>query len=271
MRIAQSLFNFYIESSIHVSLGVCALGGINVLIFNLPFDPWVFIFLFTASVTGYNFVKYAGEARFHHRSLTGQLKSIQVFSLICFLVLIYAAFQMSRTFIQITAFLSLFTLFYAFPFSEKHKNLRQLKSLKAFVVAWVWTGAVLFLPLADSGSLWTKEILLTALAYFVFIVALLIPFEIRDLKYDEPGLGTLPQKLGIQTTKILGYILLIVFIILAIGSEPLNTTETVITLVIGLLTAWAIAYSTPVRQRYFTAFWVEAIPVFWLILLWVFD
>lgn len=266
MKALKALFEFYIDSSIHVALAICALAGVTVLSYDLDWDWPVFGFIFLASITGYNFVKYAGMAKLHHRSLTNQLKSIQLFSLVCFLGLIYLTTLQSWRFIIATASLGLFTFFYAVPFSPNRKNLRNLKSLKVFVIAFVWAGATLWLPLVDQRPLFSVDVLLKTLSYAVFVLALILPFEIRDLNFDSSKLGTLPQRLGIAKTKRLGYVLLVVFIFLTILA-PSSTLSTILTDGgIALLVGVFIAFSSKGQADHYASFWVEAVPMIWFLI-----
>lgn len=78
MSVIRQVFRFYINSSIHVALAVCAFTASTYEILNLPFAENLLFFVF-GTITGYNFVKYAGIAQLHHRSLTSTLQIIQIF------------------------------------------------------------------------------------------------------------------------------------------------------------------------------------------------
>ena len=84
MTFLKKILNFYINASIHVSLAVYSLVRVTELYFNLPYNEALDYFIFYGTITGYNFVKYADVAKLHHRSLTRNLKLIQIFSFICF-------------------------------------------------------------------------------------------------------------------------------------------------------------------------------------------
>ena len=85
------LFNFYINSSVHVALAVYALVRITELYLGLSYNENLDYFIFYGTITGYNFIKYAGIAKLHHRSLTENLKIIQIFSLISFVLMLFYA------------------------------------------------------------------------------------------------------------------------------------------------------------------------------------
>ena len=65
MRFLKQVLDFYINSSIHVSLAVLSLSWITLIEFDISYDINVLFFIFYASITGYNFVKYFGIAKHH--------------------------------------------------------------------------------------------------------------------------------------------------------------------------------------------------------------
>jgi hypothetical protein len=52
MKGLRQLFDFYINSSIHVALAVVSLSWLTLLEFEIPFDECILLFIFFASVTG---------------------------------------------------------------------------------------------------------------------------------------------------------------------------------------------------------------------------
>jgi len=80
MGFVKLLLNFYVNSSIHVALAVYSLVRITESYFQLSYNENLDYFIFYATITGYNFIKYAGVAKFYHRSLTKSMRLIQVFN-----------------------------------------------------------------------------------------------------------------------------------------------------------------------------------------------
>ena len=116
MKLLKKAINFYINASIHVALSVCALVRVTELYVNLPYNKELIYFIFYATITGYNFIKYAGIAKLHHRSLTENLKIIQIFSLICFVLTAFYGLRLKvKTMLFFLPFIAL-TLLYAIPF-----------------------------------------------------------------------------------------------------------------------------------------------------------
>jgi len=270
MQSVKKLFKFYIDSSIHVALAVCTLTCITQFVFSITIAAELLGFVFLSTITGYNFVKYAGVAKLHHRSLTNNLKIIQVFSLVCFIgFLILCFFQTLQTLI-IAGVLGSLTALYAIPFLPHEKNLRSIKSTKIFVIALVWAGTACWLPLENWNIIFSAEAICWFFQIYVLVLALLIPFEIRDLNYDSPELGTFPQLIGVKKTKWAGYLLLVAFMILGIFIQR-EFHLFIPTIAIVVVSGLFIYFSSVKQPNYYASFWVEAVPIFWLGLLWIFN
>lgn len=273
MKGFRQFLDFYINSSIHVALSVFSLTWITLIEFRIPFDAYVLYFILFASITGYNFVKYFGIAKFHHRRLAKWLKAIQVFSFFCFLLMCYFALKLETRSLFFIAFLGVITFFYAIPFLPKHlfvdnqQNLRSVSGLKVYVIALVWSGVTVFLPLINNYIPIDTDVILTGIQRFVFIIALMLPFEIRDLQYDNLKLGTIPQKIGIKKTKVMGLLLLFCFVVLEFFKENLPLSFKIVSVVIVLVTILFLLFSKKEQGKYYSSFFVEGITVLWLVML----
>jgi hypothetical protein len=98
----------------------------------------------------------------------------------------------------------------------------------------------------------------------------MLPFEIRDLRYDSLKLSTVPQKIGIKPTKIIGALLLITFFFLELFKDETSIMAIGVLFVITLITMLFVIFSKIEQEKYYSAFWVEGLPILWLILLLVF-
>lgn len=272
MKVLKQVFDFYINSSIHVALAIVSLTWLTLLEFNLYSEPNILYFIFFASVTGYNFVKYFGLAKFHHRGLANWLKFIQVFSFFCFILMCFYALKLSVDILIYIGIFGLITFLYAIPFLPKHllmdekQNLRNIGGLKIYIIALVWSGVTVFLPILNSSMHISADITITGIQRFVFVIILMLPFEIRDLQYDSLKLSTIPQKIGEKRTKIIGVILLMLFYFLEFLKKEFSLKSTVILLVITFVTLGLLLYSRKNQGQYYCGFWVEGIPILWLLL-----
>lgn len=277
MQVLKRLFNFYLNSSIHVALAALALAWITLIELNLNYDGVVLYFVFFATITGYNFVKYFGAAKFHHRSLTGWLKIIQAFSFVAFLMMCFLAFYLDVDSLTLIGILGLITFFYAIPIMipkhylfDDHKNLRQIGGLKVYVIALVWTFTTVFLPVLNSDITINIDVVIISVQRFLFVLVLMFPFEIRDLNYDSLKLATIPQKIGIKKTKIIGLFLLMCFFVLEFFKEETSNKTVFLTLLISMITLGFVLLSNKNQSKYYSAFWVESLPIIWLLIVLLF-
>lgn len=106
---------------------------------------------------------------------------------------------------------ALLSLGYVIPFLKNKQRLRDLDHLKIFLVALVWSWVTVALPLLETPTDTTRQqtaLLLLERALFIF--ALTLPFDVRDLQIDGyTGVRTLPSRLGIPRTKKLASLLLL--------------------------------------------------------------
>lgn len=263
MHTLKNLSHFYINSSLHVALAVVSLSAISFLEFNIEIERNLLFFIFFGSITGYNFVKYASIAKLHHAGLTPNLKLIQIFSFFSFLGFLYFIFQQEFKILLISGGLGFFTLLYAIPIGRNKKNLRSVGGLKIFIIAIVWAGITVILPLF--GKVSPREISLIYFQRFLFVIAITLPFEIRDLKFDAGDLNTIPQQIGLRNTRILGYILLGIMLSLEFLKADFLALNILALGVAIFVSAYFIKGAKINQGRFYSAFWVEGIPVFWLL------
>ena len=275
MRFLKSIFEFYINSSIHVALAVVAITCVTYFEFDIPLENYVLGFLGFATITGYNIVKYFGLAKFHHRSLSNRLKTIQVFSFFCFIAMCYFLWQLNNYIIGAVVLFGCITFLYAIPllpnriFVDQKKKLRSISGLKIYIIALVWSGVTVILPLLSDQFELYDDILLTMLQRFIFVILLMLPFEIRDLKYDSIKLATIPQRIGIKKTKQIGLVLAIVILALEFFKDSISQHHMISLSMILVVTLIFLKYARKDQKAYYSSFWVESIPIIWLGLYWL--
>jgi hypothetical protein len=267
MRLLKVVFDFYLNASIHVALAVYSFVRITEIYFNLPYNEALNYFVFFGTITGYNFVKYAGVAKLHHRSLTNALKTIQIFSFFCFLAMCYYIYQIPIKTLLLCIPFCLITVLYAIPFlSGFHKNLRQISYLKIIVVAFVWSGFTVLIPVFDVLKEINLTVVLSTIQRFLIVVVLILPFDIRDVKYDAISLQTIPKKIGVEKTKRLGLMFMVISLVveyfLGLQIQSKNSFLLFFFLVIIFLMR-----AKKEQSKYYSSFWVEALPIFWWLIL----
>ncbi len=268
METLKSIFRFYINSSIHVALTICALVYVTFEKFEASWDILFALFTFSGAVTAYNLIKYSNTSRLYHRRLTKSMKSIRVFTILCAILFVGTSVVLPPDVIlYMLPFIVLSVLYVAPVFPDK-RNLRSYAGMKIFIIAIVWSGVTVLVPLVYAKATLNFDFLIEMIQRFLFIVVMMLPFEVRDLQYDDPSLETIPQKIGVTNTKVFGSILLVVFLLLtALKDELLSSVEILSTIsvtTISLLFLWGTERK---QSEYYCSFWVESVPVFWIIII----
>lgn len=268
MKILQSIFNFYLDASIHVALAVLSLVYITAEIFSISTSNHFLWFSFCGTIVCYNFIKYGVEAEKYILVANQYHKYIQWFSFLAFIPTMYHAFFLNiKTWAGIAVLLICVGL-YALPVLPNARNLRSLGVLKIFIVALVWSGITVLIPLLSvEGYSVSFDVLIEAVQRFLLILILLIPFEIRDLVYDNVNLKTLPQRYGVANTKTFGAFGVLLFFGLTFLKQNWGVRELIGKGVLFLILGLALFITKRNQSKYFASFWVESIPIFWLILL----
>lgn len=267
MKWLKRIFDFYINSSIHVSLAVVSLVFVTYETFNISYHKEFVFFVFFASVTGYNFIKYSRLAKLHHLSLTESLRAIQLFSLVSFICMVYYTMQLSYQVLLICGVFGSLTLLYALPVFSRKRNLRSFYGAKMYTIAIVWAGVTTLLPIVDSMEVVNVDVWVSFVQRFLFIIVITLPFDIRDLNFDREEINTIPKNLGIRYTKLLGIGLLILFFILEFLKDQIPYKNVFSLCLVGVLSAICLLYSSDKQYKYYASFFVEGLPMIWFGLL----
>jgi hypothetical protein len=253
MKILKRLFNFYIDGSIHVAFAVLCLVQITVISNHLGSIEYFSFCVFFGTVLGYNFLKYFEVFRrgFFRSKKFYAILGASVLASIGFLISFYF---LACTFQKLILISGLFVLIYPF--------LRKYGWLKLFLVSFVVTFITVYIPFQTVK--WESfEFQICLIQRFITLTSLLIPFEIMDSKTDDKTLNTLPQLFGINSAKLFGILLVIPFVIF----EFLKPNPNYVVLPIGIITALFIDFTEWKRNKYYTSFWVESVPILWWLML----
>lgn len=265
MSVFLKLLKFYINSSIHVAFAAVSFLCITYLDFDLQISINLTVFVFFSTLVAYNFVKYIHLIKQKQHKFSRSLKFIIALSIFSIAPIFISLLNFQLHTVFFIVILGIFTLLYVLPFLPRAKTLRDVSGLKVFIIAIVWTGTTVVLPFISSeivlSSLGTDEILYS-ISRFTFIIALIIPFEIRDLNLDAIYLKTLPQVFGVFQTKILA----ISATLLSFYLLSFVVNDTITFLYIHLFVIFLVLLSKRHNAFLYTAFLVESVPILWLLL-----
>lgn len=270
MPFLKRIFDFYVFSNIHVALAGFCITKLSLLKFGVNTNLVPF-FVGLSIIASYNFIRYyeikAKRLNWFKSWFYRNKLLILVLSVISISLVIYITFftNFNQNSLIVLFPFALMTVFYVVPiykFKGIEFSFRYFPSIKIFSIAIAWAGISVLFPLVEA------EVTINSIVYFEFIqrvlilIAITIPFDIRDVNSDFKSLKTVPQLIGIRKSKIVGTILIVLFL----GFNILNNKYLISDLLIAFITGFFLWFASEKKSRYYTGFWVESIPIIWLII-----
>ena len=266
VSLITKLFRFYVLSSSHVALALLSLLILTHRFYDLSWQAPLFVFVFCATVTTYNFIRYYAFLKVKSSFKTPLI----AFSSTVALGLGFSALKLPSQTLFFALVLGLVSLAYALPKNRFFGGLRQLPYMKSFIVAGSWASVVVLLPLISHQIEFDRLSWLLWFQMALWTFATMIPFEIRDTNNDSESMKTIPQVFGIRGAKLVGTLALIgvVFLSYSLSIQNGDMIPTVIATILVFVCLWK---STIQQSTYFASFWVEALPMVWLFLVVVWE
>ncbi len=160
---------------------------------------------------------------------------------------------------------------------NKFLRLRDISWYKAVWIAFSYAWLATCLPIAfilPLNNLLRPQVIFIFLRNFLFIFAIAIPFDIRDVRTDlHSGIRTLPLLLGIKGSIKIALILLFAFVlsaILQVYMHDLSIPIFLALLISGIEAAIVIPLSSPKKPTLFFPIAIESSMVLQWALLYVF-
>lgn len=160
--------------------------------------------------------------------------------------------------------LTFVALSYAAPIVRRKAKLIRIREVglwKIFLIAAVWAGMTVILPAVEHEGLQQLQNLDSwrmTIERGIFILAITIPFDIRDLVNDaKKGVRTIPSTIGSFRAVLLSLLLLALFLFLIGWRIDLSGSLFFGYLLSTLITMLGVSYATPSRSDMFCSFWIE--------------
>lgn len=281
-----SILDFLLFSNIFIAFCAVSQGLVTYYLLKLQPDKYVLTFLFFSTLLVYNLSMLLSKPKepqkspfkrvrwiFSHHRLTISITLIAILSIIPL-----SLWHLSFLSQLLMAFIGLIALAYNFPFlklNDKKISLRNLPGIKLFLIGIVWATSCVLLPIiqidstSDISFPITETLLLVA-KRFLFICAITIPFDIRDLFQDKLyELKTIPVMLGEKKAWLVCQALLVLYLVLLIlFTKELNLNVIGLALTI-FLTGWLIFKSNIKRNEYYYFFFLDGTMILQFLILFI--
>ncbi len=173
-------------------------------------------FIFSACLFVYSAHRIVGFTKLEHTIENRRIhlirkfrKHIQIYAGLSLLALFYFAVKLSAQSIFLLSPPTLLAFAYITPVFGG-RRFRDFPFIKVFIVAGVWAWTCVWVPFSIHGLKSDPAIVIAILEKFLFITAITIPFDIRDLEVDKSRqVKTIPNHWGVRNSLYLCVALLI--------------------------------------------------------------
>lgn len=254
---------------------------------NEPFQWRWFFIIFFATVAAYNYhripassLAYYAQGSNRHQWIRDNRNTILLLIFLSCSIAGWLLFSLIE--IQMLAWLipaGIFSLLYVLPVlpvGGKWTRLRDLPFVKTFIISAVW--AVITVVPASREALLQEyvslEVLWLMVERFIFLTAMSIPFDLRDLSIDEQNrVKTFAIIWGFERTLYYSRMMLVIFAVLAVVGFQLSLISGAVCLsmiISAASTGWLIAQINEQSGEMVYSFWLEGTMIdqfFWIFLL----
>ena len=274
----QSAFDFLLFSNVFMALCAVAQGLVTFHLIGAKPVCSVLCLLFASTLGLYNFCiliirpKQPQTSPYRRvRWFFGYHRLMITITIVALLSLIPLFFLLSVPSQLLLVFLALLSVGYGLPLfanGNKKAGLRHVPGLKAFLITLVWTLSCVLLPVLEAKSLQLTTVSDTDTAImiakrFLFIAALTVPFDIRDLFQDQiAGLKTIPVAFGERKAYLVCQFLLIGYVVLLflLSRNGFNNDFWALTAT-AVITGWLIFKSGRERNEYYYFFYLDGVLI----------
>lgn len=266
-KYVRQTLDFLLFSNVFIALCAVAQGLVTYHLLDAKPEKYVLGLLFCSTLALYNFsILLSKPAKpekspfrrvrwiFSHYRLTITLTIISVFSI---LPLIFFLNTSSKI---LMVFLGIISVAYSLPIfsiQDKRFGLRNIPGVKLFLISMVWALSCVLLPILElensiNAATTFNDTILLITKRFLFIAAITVPFDIRDLFQDRKwDLKTIPVLVGEKKSLIICQGLLLAYLVLLfLFTNKIDGNFFALTLTI-ILSGWLIFRSKWEKNEYY--------------------
>ncbi|MEO6150998.1 MAG: hypothetical protein ABIP28_12600 [Mucilaginibacter sp.] len=277
-KIIKPVLDFLLFSNVFMALCAVAQALVTFYLINSKPVYAVLALLFTSTLGIYNFCILATQPKHPETSpylrvrwFFSHYRLMVSFTIICLLSLIPLFFMVSMQSKILLIFMGIISVCYSLPlFSVGNQKfgLRNIPGLKPVLITVVWVISCVLVPVLEAqdkhlADVSMRDTVIMLAKRFLFIAALTVPFDIRDLFHDrQSGLKTIPVVWGEKKAYLFCQVLLAGHIILLFMFR--NTGFSVNFFAISsvtFLTGWLIFKSTWEKNEYYYFFYLDGVLI----------
>jgi len=287
----KNFFRFIVFRNVFIALCAACMLLETYWFFNIPLKiSTLLLFVFFATFFEYNLHVIAGRLTIlkpmesiRHLFSPSVSMTLRVCIIIGFISTIITFFLLDILLMTGVVISGVITLSYSMPLIKRGGKLvrmREITYLKVFTVALGWTLITVVVPLLEYvHTISTEALLIIILRRFLFIYAITIPFEIRDMERERRfGNISLPMLYGVKRMKIVGLIIMLLFCLLSAVHEKYflfdlagRKTFFIPLMISAIAAAWLIIFASDKKSNWYFKFWTDGTMILQFLLLLLFN
>lgn len=287
-KVIHPILDFLLFSNLFIAICAAAQGLITYHLLKVPPDKYVLAFVFFATIGLYNFSMLLAKPKkpeespykrvrwifSHHRMII----SITLISILCLIPLFLLYLSLESKLLML--FTGLVAVGYNIPFltlNNQNIGLRNIPGIKLFLIAMVWAVSCVLLPImelqhSNQLNISPGDTLLLVFKRFLFVAAITVPFDIRDLFQDKLyELKTIPVILGEKRAYIFCQFLLLGYLLLLLLFRQATYPDIAAVVLNLAITGWLIFRSNIKKNEYYYFLYLDGTMLLQYVLLVLFS
>ncbi len=285
IRVLKKILDFIIYGNLFVAASVLSALWLTSLQWGLPVKlDTLALFVFSATVFDYTLQRMVSTRKIEEEIPTPLMAWMQSHLPTEIILLVASGLAALILFLRFPVrmyfpllIVALPALLYAFPlvFKTQSFRLRESAWLKIGTVAFVWAAVSVILPYYYyEMHLPPKQWMIPFLERFLLILALILPFEIRDIAIDEAyHFSNVAQRLGKKKTlRLAAAMVMMTFLLEGLRLMPPGPDDLPFLLAFfagSVCTLFLLRKSQKARPDYFYLILLDAMPIFIFLLLYL--
>ncbi|WP_316822239.1 hypothetical protein [Pedobacter gandavensis] len=283
-KILFSSLDFLLFSNLFIAICAVAQGLLTYDLLQVPPDKYILAIIFFGTLGLYNFSMLLSKPKdpandqllrvrwiFSHQRL---IISITLISALCLIPLGLLYLSIEGKLLML--FTGILAVSYNIPFltlDDQKIGLKNIPLIKLFLVALIWSISCVLLPIIETEhnrllNISTGDTLLLVAMRFLFVAAITVPFDVRDLFQNKiPALKTIPALLGDKKAFLFCQFLLAGHLILLLVFRQTVNLEVISLAITIVLTGGLIYKSNTEKNEYYYFLYLDGMMLLQYLLL----
>ena len=219
----MKFFNAIIFSNIWISIGAIGTTTAFYRFIGQEINFYYLTLVFFATLFAYNFQYISEQTSNDDRQkqtswITLNLKFIKILTITSFFICVFLSLYIFTPLLLLVSSPVFLLVFFYKKGTFNKLSLRNIPLAKIIIIAFCWMCSCSIIPGLISNELISVKM---SLYIFLYVIAITLPFDIRDYHFDNESIITIPHLFGAKATYFLSIIILFFLFIMSLENYGL--------------------------------------------------